>query len=82
VASGLGTSVPVRPAVQGFYLYQNPGLNMNQSFRQWLTELWRENCDELDGYRQPRHTFEEYFTRYKWWLKREYQYQRTARRLS
>jgi hypothetical protein len=55
---------------------------MNQSFRQWLNELWRENCDELDGYRQPRHTFEEYFTRYKWWLKREYQYQRNARRLS
>ena len=55
---------------------------MNQSFRQWLVELWRENCDELDGYGQPRHTFKEYFVRYKWWLKREYQYQRNARRLS
>ena len=55
---------------------------MNQSFRNWLAELWRENCEELDGYGQPRYTLAEYFGRYKWWLRREYQYQRGARRLS
>jgi hypothetical protein len=55
---------------------------MNQSFQQWLAELWRENCDEHDGLGEPRYTLQEYFARYRWWLKREYQYQRSARRPS
>lgn len=49
-------------------------------FREWLTDLWRTNCDELDGWGQPRMTMPEYFTKYKWWLKREYQYQKGVRR--
>jgi len=55
---------------------------MISPFRTWLAELWRNNCEELDGYGQPRYTLQEYFARHKWWLKREYQYQRGARRLS
>jgi len=51
---------------------------MNKPFRAWLAELWRENCDEHDGWGQPRYTLAEYFGRYKWWLRREYQYQRRA----
>ena len=55
---------------------------MTKSFREWLQDLWRENCDENDGWGQPRVTLQEYFTRYKWWLRREYRYQRSARRVS
>jgi hypothetical protein len=55
---------------------------MSKSFREWLQDLWRENCDENDGWGQPRMTLQEYFARYKWWLRREYRYQRSARRVS
>jgi hypothetical protein len=58
------------------------GGRMNQSFREWLAELWRQNCDEHDGWGEPRWTLQEYFARYKWWLKREYRYQRNTRRPS
>ena len=51
-----------------------------KSFRSWLEDLWRENCDERDQFRQPRYTIQEYFRRYRWWLKREYQYQRGVKR--
>jgi hypothetical protein len=34
-----------------------------------------QNCDEHDGYGQPRMTMAEYFSRYKYWLKREYRHQ-------
>jgi hypothetical protein len=61
---------------------ESTGGQMNQSFRQWLAELWRENCDEHDGWGEPRYTLQEYFARYKWWLKREYRYQRNTRRPS
>jgi hypothetical protein len=46
-----------------------------KSFRNWLEDLWRENCDEHDSWSQPRYTLEEYFSRYKWWLRREYRFQ-------
>jgi hypothetical protein len=49
-------------------------------FRSWLADLWRANCDEHDGWGQPRMTMPEYFTKYKWWLKREYQYQKGVKR--
>lgn len=46
-------------------------------FRHWLHELWLQNCDEYDEVRQPRYTQEEYFKMYKYWLKREYKFQRS-----
>jgi hypothetical protein len=49
-------------------------------FRAWLAELWRENCDEHDQYREPRLTMQEYFARYKYWLKREYRHQQGVNR--
>ena len=49
-------------------------------FRQWLYDLWLTNCDEHDGWGQPRMTMPEYFAKYKWWTKREYQYQKGVRR--
>jgi len=47
----------------------------NSNFRTWLEELWRDNCDENDGWGQPRLTLQEYFGKYKWWLRREYRFQ-------
>ena len=44
-------------------------------FRNWLEELWRQNCDEHDGWGEARLSLSEYFSRYKWWLRREYRFQ-------
>lgn len=50
-------------------------MKRQSSFRLWLQNLWLQNCDEHDGYGQPRMTMAEYFSRYKYWLKREYRHQ-------
>lgn len=43
-------------------------------FRQWCHEKWQEHQEELSGYGQPLpYTSREYFNKYRWWLKREYQ---------
>jgi hypothetical protein len=46
-------------------------------FRKWLHELWLRNCDERFEYNELPFTQEQYFQQYKYWLKREYQYQRS-----
>jgi hypothetical protein len=45
-------------------------------FRRWLHEIWMKNCDEHYTYGELPYTQQEYFQRYKFWLKREYRYQR------
>jgi len=46
-------------------------------FRNWLQELWFENNEErLEWHLQP-HTLKEYFAQYKWWLRREYRFQKS-----
>ena len=48
-----------------------------QPFRAWINEMWYQHLDELASYGQPvpgTYSSGEYFQRYKWWLKREYQY--------
>jgi hypothetical protein len=47
----------------------------NKSFRNWLHELWLQNCDEHRDYNELPLTQEEYFKRYKYWLRREYRFQ-------
>ena len=49
------------------------------SFRIWLENLWRDNCAEHDEFNEPRYTLQEYFAKYKWWLRREYRYQQTLK---
>jgi len=49
----------------------------NSEFRRWVHELWLRNCDEHDEVRETRYTQEQYFQQYKFWLKREYKYQRS-----
>jgi len=48
-------------------------------FRLWVNEQWYKYVEELESWRQPvpndMSTPKAYFSRYKWWLKREYQSQ-------
>jgi len=46
-------------------------------FRRWVHEIWRRNCDEHDEVNENRYTQKQYFQMYKYWLKREFQFQRT-----
>jgi len=47
------------------------------NFRQWCREKWFEHQAELEGYGQPLpYSADEYFTKYKYWLKREYKHQK------
>lgn len=48
------------------------------TFRLWLQEKWFEHLDELMLMGQPMPTYDirEYFNKYKYWLKREYKFQR------
>jgi hypothetical protein len=46
------------------------------SFRHWCQEKWYQHQDELLSYGQPVcYSAQEYFNRYKFWLKREYKHQ-------
>lgn len=46
------------------------------TFRTWCQEKWYEHLAELEGYgQQISYPATDYFTKYKWWLKREYQFQ-------
>jgi hypothetical protein len=43
-------------------------------FRTWVRELWYENCEEHFQDNIPKYTHEEYFQKFKWWLRREYRH--------
>lgn len=47
----------------------------HSKFRSWCRDIWLDNCEELRSYNQLPYTLEEYFQKYKYWLKREFQYQ-------
>lgn len=46
-------------------------------FRTWVYDLWQDNCEEYLTASQTPYILSEYFARYKYWLKREYRYQRS-----
>lgn len=49
----------------------------SSDFRLWVNKMWYEHLAELESYKQPiNYTSYDYFRRYKFWLKREYQYQK------
>ena len=48
--------------------------NTRKTFRQWVDEIWRDNCEEHLVYNEAAYTQQEYFQKYKYWLKREYKY--------
>ena len=47
------------------------------NFRQWCQEKWYEHVEETRAWEghEPTATSQEYFNRYKFWLKREYRHQ-------
>ena len=46
------------------------------SFRNWAHNLWIENCEERQTYSVgDQLTEQEYFQRFKWWLRREWRHQ-------
>lgn len=47
------------------------------AFRIWVQNIWMENTEEYLTMSQNPYTMEEYWARYKYWLKREYRYQRS-----
>lgn len=52
------------------------------SFRAWCQEMWYQHVDECltwEGF-APTASPQEYFTRYKHWLRREYRHQQNANR--
>lgn len=52
---------------------------MNSSFRRWCQEKWFEHKDELAEYGQTlNYDSVHYFSKYKFWLKREYRHQQGA----
>ena len=46
-------------------------------FRAWLIEIWQEHLEEVLAWtgKLPTYTASDYFQKYKWWLRREYQHQ-------
>jgi hypothetical protein len=47
------------------------------NFRHWVQELWMQHKDEYVDLKLPipEVSMDEYFQKYKYWLKREYRYQ-------
>jgi hypothetical protein len=46
-------------------------------FRNWVHELWLQNCDEHLTYNEKPYKIAEYWEKYKWWLKREFRHQQS-----
>jgi hypothetical protein len=51
---------------------QNP--RITSQFRNWVRNLWLENCEERLVYQQDPVTQQQYWETYKWWIKREYRH--------
>lgn len=50
--------------------------NRASAFRMWVHQLWIDNIEEHLTYGEKPYNINEYWSTYKWWLKREYKYQR------
>lgn len=50
--------------------------NQVSAFRRWVQELWYQNCEEHLTYGESPYKMQEYWNKYKYWLKREYQHQK------
>jgi hypothetical protein len=44
-------------------------------FRNWVHNLWLDNCEEHDQDKRPKYSEKEYFQMYKYWIKREFKHQ-------
>ena len=52
------------------------------NFRAWCREMWYQHVEECLTWEgvEPSATPQEYFNKYKYWLKREYRHQLNANR--
>jgi hypothetical protein len=57
------------------FVQQDPKVRESK-FRSWVRNLWVDNCEERLTYGQDPATINQYWDTYKFWLKREYKYQR------
>ena len=39
------------------------------TFREFVRMMWLENRDELEAFHQNPYTAQQYFQKYKWWLR-------------
>jgi hypothetical protein len=46
----------------------------SSEFRNWVRNLWIENCEERLVYQEDPVTIQQYWNTYKWWIKREYRH--------
>lgn len=49
-------------------------------FRLWVNQLYYSNRDERQSLNIDTFDVKEYFNEYKWWLKREFQYQKNRKK--
>jgi len=47
-------------------------------FRLWVQKIWIENTEEHLTYGERPYKIQEYWERYKWWLKREFKHKQKA----
>lgn len=50
-------------------------MKRRSDFRIWVQKIWYENCDEHEFFRERPYTMQEYFQKFKYYLKREFRYQ-------
>jgi hypothetical protein len=57
------------------------GISMKSTtpFRMWVQEIWFQNRAEHEEYGELPLSLQDYWDQYKYWLKREYQYQRRVK---
>ena len=50
------------------------------TFRLWLQERWYQHLQELEEWGQTApagYTVKQYLAKYRWWLRREYRFQKS-----
>lgn len=47
-------------------------------FQNFLRHTWNAHVDEIESWEHhvPNYSMQDYFRKYKWWLKREFRHQR------
>ena len=45
-------------------------------FRTWVQRIWYANSEEHLTYGELPYTIQQYWSKYKWWLRREYKFRR------
>jgi hypothetical protein len=53
----------------------------DSKFRLWVQEIWMQNCEEHLSFNEKPYKIKEYWEQYKYWLKREYKYQKSLETL-